>query len=828
MRYGELRGLTSRLGNPTEWSVAGKCALVLAIYLAFDLWGLLAGVNFARHPEHAPYFDQAVLAIEIRLLGVQSVLAVALLAWTLVTRRRAPSSHPLVTYGTAVLCGVNVLHAAYIYGTHTRLYTAAAICGSVAIGTVLFERWAVRLWLWIVMAALGAITLGEVTGIIHYAPLLARMPTHAEHLAPSWLLGGGGISITILYLGVVLTYRVVGSWKDRGQQLLEAAERIGDCERLRTIIDAVDDGIVVLDAQRRIVSANEAFLRRAKSTTDIFGHPCGRVSPCLEPGTECPTHTCLVTGAPQSQIYSRRLAGSETAWEEVRSSPILDDSGKIVRVVERPRCRVNLRAHLAHERRRERQRGAGAPGASTTGAAAIGGGAIMSAATVMLVDDDDAFRTVLGEEIGQLGLQVHPIATGGEAVRAALILAPDVELLDLRLPDMGGLDVLRQIRESSPQSEVIILTGQGSIETAVEAVHAGAADYVTKPCPIAELEIRIEKALERRALRQRARLLEHALSTPDPGPSFVGESPAFQRLRTVIERAALSDASALICGETGTGKTVVARLLHAHSARREQPFVVVECAGLQEEFLQRELFGHKRGAFTGATSAKQGLFQVADGGTIFLDEIGELSAATQAKLLRVLDDATFRPLGETAEIRVDVRVLAATHRDLEAMVRERLFREDLFYRLRAITIEVPPLRERAGDVAPLVRYWIERLNKRYGGHKEIAAETIQVLSRQNWPGNIRQLLHEVESVYVMSDGACILAEHLCVSGRKHDTVAPDGAADAERLPTIEEVERAHLERALRVTHGHRGRAAEILGVSERSLYRMLGKHGLAD
>ena len=452
----------------------------------------------------------------------------------------------------------------------------------------------------------------------------------------------------------------------------------------------------------------------------------------------------------------------------------------------------------------------------------------MAAASLMLVDDDPAFRAVMGEEIGQLGLEVHVMATGGEAVRAAFALAPDVVLLDLRLPDISGMEVLRKIREASPQSEVIMLTGQGSIETAVEAVRAGAADYIAKPCPIGELEIRIEKALERQRLRQRTRLLERALSTPDPGPSFVGDSPAFQRLMTAIERAAPSDSSTLICGETGSGKGVVARLLHARSARRDQPFVVVACAGLHEELLQSELFGHKRGAFTGATFTKPGLFQVANGGTIFLDEIGEMSPATQAKLLRVLDDATFRPLGGTEEIRVDVRVLAATHRDLVALVRERRFREDLLYRLRAITIEVPPLRERTGDVARLARHFVERLNTRYGGRKEIAAETVEALDRHDWPGNVRQLLHEIESAYVMFEGARILPEHLSVTGRQRVPVPAEAGAEGERLPTLEEAERTHIERALRVTHGHRGRTAEILGVSERTLYRMLLKHGLAD
>ena len=450
----------------------------------------------------------------------------------------------------------------------------------------------------------------------------------------------------------------------------------------------------------------------------------------------------------------------------------------------------------------------------------------MNPASLMLVDDDAVFLSVMGEEIQQLGLEVHPIATGGEAVRAAADLAPDIVLLDLRLPDMNGLDVLRQIRQSSPGSEVIMLTGQGSIESAVEAMHAGAADYVVKPCPMAELDMRIKKALEQQEMRRRTRLLENALSTPDPRQSFVGDSRAFRRLLAVIERTASSDSSALICGETGTGKSVVARLLHAQSTRRDRPFVVVECAGLQEELLQNELFGHERGAFTGATSVKAGLFEVANGGTIFLDEIGDMAFATQAKLLRVLDDSTFRHLGGTAEIRVDARVLAATHRDLDAMVRERLFREDLLYRLRAIAIEVPPLRERIGDVARLAHHFVQRLNARYGGCKQLTAEAVAALEQRTWPGNVRQLQHEMESAYVMSEDVRILPEHLYATGCQRDMFAAD-AGDAEPLPTLKEAERAHLERVLRAMHGHRGRTAQVLGISERSLYRMLVRHGLA-
>jgi DNA-binding NtrC family response regulator len=258
---------------------------------------------------------------------------------------------------------------------------------------------------------------------------------------------------------------------------------------------------------------------------------------------------------------------------------------------------------------------------------------------------------------------------------------------------MNGLDVLKAIRESTPAAEIIMLTGHGSIDTAIESIRMGAFDYVVKPCPLDELQVRIQRAIERRSLRQRANLLERGLTPPDLGSSFAGDSPEFRRLLHLIDRIAPSDSTVLITGETGSGKERVAKLIHARSPRRLRPFIVVECAALQESLLQSELFGHERGAFTGAERAKPGLFEVAHGGTIFLDEIGEVSPATQTKLLRVLDTSTFRHVGGTSEVHVDVRVLAATNRDLAAMLRQGLFREDLYYRLSTISIEVPPLRE---------------------------------------------------------------------------------------------------------------------------------------
>ena len=337
-------------------------------------------------------------------------------------------------------------------------------------------------------------------------------------------------------------------------------------------------------------------------------------------------------------------------------------------------------------------------------------------ASILLVDDDSAFRHVMSGELRRLGYEVATAGSGEEAVARMERQEPEIVLLDLRLPGMDGLATLKAIRTRNPSIEVIMLTGHGSIDTAIESIREGAFDYVTKPCPLDEIQIRVQRAFEQRALRQRANLLERALMPPDQAASFVGESPEFRRMLHLVELVGASDSTVLITGETGSGKERVAKLLHARSPRKAKPFVVVDCAALQESLLQSELFGHERGAFTGADKAKPGLFEVAHGGTIFLDEIGEISQSTQVNLLRVLDTSVFRHVGGTREIRVDVRVLAATNRDLRAMVGKGLFREDLFYRMSTITVEIPPLRKRGTDSELLARHFVGMLNERYGSH----------------------------------------------------------------------------------------------------------------
>jgi DNA-binding NtrC family response regulator len=449
-------------------------------------------------------------------------------------------------------------------------------------------------------------------------------------------------------------------------------------------------------------------------------------------------------------------------------------------------------------------------------------------AFILLVDDDAAFRHVMAGELRRLGHEVATAASGEEAVESARLHEPELVLLDLRLPGMDGLETLKVLRSRHPSLEVIMLTGHGSIDSAIECVREGAFDYVTKPCPLDEITIRLQRAIERRALRQRANLLERALSPADPAASLLGESPEFRRMLHLAELVAARDSTVLISGETGSGKERVAMLIHARSLRQSKPFVVVDCAALQESLLQSELFGHERGAFTGAEKAKPGLFEVANGGTIFLDEIGEISPATQVGLLRVLDTSVFRHLGGTHEIRVDVRVLAATNRDLRAMVAKGLFREDLYYRLSTISVEIPPLRKRTGDIELLTGYFVDMLNERYSSRKTLALETLEILRRHPWPGNVRELQHAVEAAVIVCESAQILPEHLpaSVRGGTPTPATPPITTSNGHIPTLAEMEVEHIRRAIEACHGHRGNAARTLGISERNLYRKLKEYRL--
>jgi DNA-binding NtrC family response regulator len=443
---------------------------------------------------------------------------------------------------------------------------------------------------------------------------------------------------------------------------------------------------------------------------------------------------------------------------------------------------------------------------------------------VLIVDDDEALRGLLSRELTRSGHRIAEAASGAECLSRVRAEEPEVVLLDLMLPDEPGIEVLRRLKAERPGIEVVVLTAHGTVDTALAAMKLGAYDYLRKPCHLQELEITLERAYERRRLGEQNARLKDVLSGGD-APELVGNEPPFDELRKLVAKVAASDSTALIRGETGTGKELVARSIHRLSARRDEPFVVVDCAALHENLLQSELFGHEQGAFTGATRRKHGLFEAADCGTVFLDEVADVSPAVQASLLRVLETSTFRHLGGTQEVHVDVRLVAATNRALERLVEEGKFRRDLYFRLAAIIIEIPPLRQRRHDIPVLVEHFLSRHNARYGTHKRISPSATRVLAAYAWPGNIRQLRHVVERAAVLADAEVIEPGDLPAEVH-HGADGPDLDAGGAPGMTLAELERRHIARVLAEVRGHRAHAAQRLGISERNLYRKIHEYHL--
>jgi DNA-binding NtrC family response regulator len=440
---------------------------------------------------------------------------------------------------------------------------------------------------------------------------------------------------------------------------------------------------------------------------------------------------------------------------------------------------------------------------------------------VLIVDDDEALRELLGRELARSGHDVAQAPSASDGLARVKREEPDVVLLDLMLPDEPGIEVLRRLRSERPEVEVIVLTAHGSVDTALAAMKLGAFDYLRKPCHLQELELTLQRAFERRKLSQENVRLKEGLSLGTLGPEIVGAGPGYDELRRLVAKVAATDSTVLIRGETGTGKELVARSIHRLSPRCEEPFVVVDCAALHENLLQSELFGHEQGAFTGATKRKHGLFEAANGGTVFLDEIGEVSPAVQAALLRVLETSSFRHVGGTQEVRVDVRLVAATNRTLERLADEGKFRRDLYFRLNAIKVELAPLRQRRGEIPTLVDHFVALHNARYGTKKRMAPATARILSAYDWPGNVRQLRHVVERALVLADGEAIAPADLPPEVREAGTQLHDRQA-----LTLSEMERRHIARVLSEVGGHRSRAAQLLGISERNLYRKIHEHRL--
>lgn len=449
---------------------------------------------------------------------------------------------------------------------------------------------------------------------------------------------------------------------------------------------------------------------------------------------------------------------------------------------------------------------------------------ILMGAKVLVIDDEEALRSSVAKIITRLG---HEVRTSANATQGLDRLARepfDVVLTDFRLPDLDGLEVLERARAIRPDAEVVLFTGFGSIPLAVQAVKLGAYDFITKPVKRADLERVITRAIEKQALAAENRRLRLQLDDTRRSPldRIVGTSEAMQDVLRVIEQVAPSTATVLIEGPSGTGKELVAEALHALSPRRDRPLVKVNCGAIPETLIEAELFGYERGAFTGAVGRRDGRFAVADGGTLFLDEVGTLGLPVQAKLLRVLQDGAFEPLGSSRTVQSDCRIIAATNVDLRREVAEQRFRDDLYYRLNVITIRVPTLKERPDDIPVLARHFLTLYAARNGKSLDgFAPDALSALLAWEWPGNIRELEHAVERAVVMAPGRLIEAAHLPESVRDSGSGAGVGAATVP-IPLgtpLDEVERLLIAEALRRTGGNKVRAASLLGISPRTIYR---------
>jgi two-component system response regulator AtoC len=486
---------------------------------------------------------------------------------------------------------------------------------------------------------------------------------------------------------------------------------------------------------------------------------------------------------------------------------------------------------------------AGGPTGTGTGTATSSGdddaGFLVTAAEeildVLLVDDEPELRLALQEAIRDAGHRVTLANDGAEGLGQVTSKVFDVIICDVRLPKLDGLTLMRRVRQESPSTEFILMTAFAEVADAVAALKEGAYDYLTKPFEVDELLFQLKRIAQHRSLRRELDRARAELAGRRQATTLIGRSPSMRRVEGLVEVVSQSDAPVLVTGESGTGKELVARMLHERSARRESPFVAVNCGALTETLIEAELFGHERGAFTGAVKKRDGRFKAAHGGTLFLDEVAELPQPAQAKLLRVLQEGTFEPLGTNTTVKVDVRVLSATHRDLKKRISEGLFREDLYYRINVIEIQMPPLRDRPGDLPLLLQHFLQRFIPAGRNTPTVSPSAWAAICQYGFPGNVREFSHAIEHAVVLSAGGEIRLEHLPPSITANSRQPPPGGdispRDGEVRPlqvAVKEFEREYLLRAIAQASGKRLRAAEILGISRKSLWEKLRMHGISD
>ena len=449
---------------------------------------------------------------------------------------------------------------------------------------------------------------------------------------------------------------------------------------------------------------------------------------------------------------------------------------------------------------------------------------------VLVVDDEPSMCELIRDDLSGRGLKVLTFTTAEDALEALGERDVGAVITDFRMPGMDGTELCRRIADRDPDIPVIVITAFGSLETAVDAIRAGAFDFVTKPVEMDLLAIAVDRALKHRALGERVRLLSEEVERSHRLGELLGESDPMRRLFDQVARVADSEATILLTGESGTGKELVARALHRGSRRRRGPMVPVNCAALPENLLESELFGHAKGAFTGAQAARRGLFVKADGGTLYLDEVGELPLALQPKLLRALEEGRVRPVGSDQEVPFDARLVAATNRDLEELIEQDRFRQDLYYRINVIEVEVPPLRARGNDVLLLAQHFLARFANRSGkevtGLSEPAAGK---LLEYDWPGNVRELKNAMERAVALTSGDRLSVDDLPEQIRRHEpTRVVVAGSDPSDLEPLETVEKRYILHALKVLGGNRTMAARALGCDRKTLYRKLKAYGVEE
>jgi DNA-binding NtrC family response regulator len=449
---------------------------------------------------------------------------------------------------------------------------------------------------------------------------------------------------------------------------------------------------------------------------------------------------------------------------------------------------------------------------------------------LLIAEDEKNFSLILQKELSRRNFDVSVASDGRRAVEFAQRVDYDVIVMDMTMPNMDGIQALKVLKQAEPSPEVIMLTGNATVETAIEAMKAGAYDYLTKPCKIEELDVLIRKAHERRDLRRENLYMQTRLNRKDSTLSLVTNNRKMKELLAFVERVAATESSALIMGESGVGKELVAQSFHRLSRRHTEAFIDINCGAIQETLLESEMFGYEKGAFTSADTSKPGLFELADGGTLFLDEIGELSPRLQVKLLRVLETHSFFRVGGVKQVKVDIRLVAATNKRLQQEVEENRFRQDLLYRINTVTVEIPPLRERRDDIPLLVDHFVQKAASK--SPATVSAEAMELLCEYRWPGNVRELKNVVERALVLATNGQITVDCLPIEiYNKKKLTAPTPSSERPAAPgtaKLADLEREQILATLDKVNWHRGKAASLLGITPKTLYRKLRSYNLGN